>query len=335
MKRFSLAFLLTFFSISSFFALDKNLLSIKITPGISLMNGTINEYVFCSANKNINNMESQLDWDIKNIPVFEFSGDFDFLRYLNINLKASVAIPKRSGNMQDYDWLNSVGGPDGHYPSWKNEDPTELTNYSCHDNFLEKYMTFSVAGGGNIYIPAEIKLTPFIAYYYDFISLNGKEGYKKYKSENLKKTSFSGKVITYKQEINTMLLGLKISVDTLPKMHFDGTFSFSPEKTALNALDYHYINGTNGGTLFWDKFTDLWQINSDIAAQYRFNKYHSIGLTGTIQYIPLSKGQTSYKYLNEDGEISKGQWIPYSTSDTQGGTERLIWSLGINYSFSL
>ncbi len=315
--------LIIFLSIySSVFALDSNSFSFRITPRFEIMNGSINEFVFNENTTNKDNKLSQLDWDIKTIPIFGINADFNLFRYINIGLDGSFGTPLKSGNMQDYDWKNKS---------------TELTNYSIHDNYLLKYLTFSVTGGANIKIPANITITPKLAYYYEFISLDGRDGYKTYKEENWQIIDFTGKVISYLQEMNAFLLGFSVTVETLPQAYFYADFFISPYTTLVNAFDYHYINtvigGITYGTLFWDNCSNIFQLQTHIKAQYRFNKYHSAGLSASLFYIPISKGDTRTKTIDSEGNIISTIWS--APDKNGGGTSRLIWSLGINYSFSL
>lgn len=316
-------FVLLISSISfSLFALDNNFFSMKITSEFSFANGSINEYVFDKACKNTDNKESELDWDIKMIPLLSLEADFDIIKYIHLGIDGYFGLPNRSGNMQDYDWLNSVTD------NWKDQDPKELTNYSIHDNYLEKYIGFRLLGGGNIYLPLEIKITPLIGYQYEFIYFNGVNGYATYKSKNWKKEDFSGAVIAYKQELNAFLAGFSADIKSIPRTYIYADFICSPAMTFINALDYHYIRNQ----LFWDKFTNLWQFKGKLKAQYKFGKYSSAGLSTSIQYIPTVKGPSSWKYLKADGSPSPGNW---TKTEVNGGTRRLIWTLGLNYSFSL
>ena len=335
MKRFILVPFIFLTLLSSNFALANGNLSIKITPRFELANGIINEYVFDEACLNTDNKESQLAWDLKTIPVFGFNADIELHRYVHIDINGSAGIPTRSGYMQDYDWLNSIGSTIG-YPEWELENnPTELTNYSKHENTLKKYITFTASLGGNIYLPARITLTPKIAYQYEFIAFDGKNGFNIYKSNKYQKYDYTDKVISYAQEFNSMLLGLTVNISTLPQMFFTADFMISPKMTFLNALDYHYKPRIfyPYGIAFWDNFTNLFQLQSNITAQYKFNKYHQIGLTGFIQYIPLQKGNTRSNSLTKDQVHAPSGWTDAYING--GGTSRLIWSLGLNYSFSL
>ena len=321
MKKLILTLSVFFISLSVF-ALDTDYFSFKITPEFFFANGTINEYVFNNNCKNTDNKESQLDWDIKMIPILSLSADFDIVKYFYIGINGAIGLSKESGKMQDYDWLNSTT------TGWEMQDPTELTNYSIHDNYLSQYITFSVSSGFNIYLPYEIKLTPKLGYQYEFIAFNGTNGSGKYKySTGWKQIDFTGSVITYKQELNAFLTGFSIDVQSIPHTRISSDIFFCPVMT-LNALDYHYIRSL----LFWDKITNLSQIQVNLKAQYKFDKYNSTGLNASIQYIPLSKGPNFWKYLKADGSPYPGNW---TKTEVNGGTQRLLWTVGINYSFSL
>ena len=337
MKKHFFTFFAVFFyllTVSVVFAEDKpeekDYLSFRITPEFGLLNGTAKEFVFDNACLNKNNKESELDWDVKNIVLFGISGDFDILDYVYAGVSFDVAVPAASGYMQDYDWLNSVT------PRWNNADPYELTNYSRHDNRLEKCLSFSVGAGGNIYLPMDFKVTPFAAYSYDYIGFSGADGYSSYKSDDFKENYFSGKVIAYRQESNAVLLGVKVQTSCLPKTFMSAEVSFSPALTFTNAMDYHLKNGDSlspYGYAYWDKLVNIWQIRAGTRAQFMFNQNHSAGLSATIQYIPLQKGKNYSKPLGKNEVPEKGKWN--ENPGIFGGVQRLLWSVRLSYSFSL
>ena len=334
MKKNYFCLIISLILCSSVFALDSNYLSFKITPRFGVVNGAINEFVFDEVCTNTDNKVSQLDWDIRNIPVFGLKAEFDILRYININVDGSFGIPKKSGYMQDYDWLNSFGGIDPDIPvSWSYDEPTELTCYSKHTNELKRYTDFLISVGGNIFLPYNLRITPFITYQYEFIYLAGQKGFGRYKQADktfyLKDYSDNNKVISYQQEINAMFLGFSILFDNIPRTTLYADFKVSPKMTFLNALDFHYTRNI----VFWDKIDNLWQLKGTIEAQYKFDNHYRAGIITSIQYIPIGKGDTSKKYLNSDGTIKTEKW--YQIGKNSGGTSRFIWSLGINYSFSL
>lgn len=306
----------------------KDYLSMKITPEAGLLNGTINEYVYSTTCLNTDNKMSELDWELKNVPVFSLTADFDILNRAYAGLTGRFGFPVNCGNMQDYDWLNSTKA------AWSYQSPTELTNYSCHDSKISKIFMVMLRVGFNLFLPAEIKLSPYIAYQYDYIGFDSFDGYTIYKSNNYKTSFLQGKVISYSHEINSILTGFKISFTKIPRTSIDGDFCFSPALTFLNAHDFHYMNVAGGyGTAYWDKFNNAWLIKAHLSIQYRFNNNHSSGISGGIEFMPGAKGVTSYKNLGQNGMPSFGQWN--TTSSDSGGTKRFLWTINLNYSFSL
>ena len=309
--------------ISGLFALDSNYLSFRITPLFEIATGRITEYVFDPNCKNTDNKISELDWNVSTIALAGFSADFEIIRYLHLGLQTKFGVGQRSDFMQDYDWLNSVT------PAWQDEDPAENTNFSEHINKLDKAVDFKISAGGNLYLPLEMQLTPYLSYKYEFIRFTATGGYSEYKQNNYEKKQFEGNVISYEQEINTLLLGLNFQAKGIPRTRIMMDFAISPYLTSLKATDYHYLRNT----AFRDSFKNLLQIESDLCAQYCFTKNHAAGIYGRIQYIPLSQGTTAYTSIDKQGNFLSDNW----TDDESGfgGTERFIWSLGLNYSFSL
>ena len=332
MKRALLLSVVIIFSgISSLFALDnkfENYFSFSLTPRFEIASGVINEYVFDQNCKNTDNKLSQLDWNIKPLAIFNLKVDFDIMKYGFLSLSGSLAVPQRTDFMQDYDWENSIGDQLG-YDSWLEDDPTENTSFSEHVNHLDKYINYQISVGGNIYLPLEIKITPYAAYYYEFIKFSSSQGYGLYKWNDFETYPFVGKVIAYEQQINTVLFGINIKADTIPHTSININFNISPNMAKLNAIDYHLTRSI----AFNDRFNNFTLINSEVTAFYRFTKNHKAGFTGKIQYIPLIKGDTYQGTINNDAEMISNDWTKAATDG--GGTERLIWTIGFNYSFSL
>ena len=332
MKRcLLLPLIILFSSISCLFALDNKIekyFSFTINHRFEIASGVINEYVFDKACLNTDNKLSQLDWNIKALAVFNLNTDFNILKYGNLSLSCSLAVPQRSDYMQDYDWENSIGDQMGH-PEWMDDDPTENTSFSEHVNHLDKYINYQVSLGGNIYLPLEIKITPYAAYYYEFIKFSSSQGYGIYKSYDFEVYPFTGKVISYEQQINTVLFGIKLKADCIPRTSINIDFNISPNLAKLNAIDYHLTRNK----AFNDRFNTLTLINSELTALYRFTKNHRAGFSGKIQYIPLKKGDTFEGTTNSEGKITSNNWT--QAGKDSGGTERFIWTFGFNYSFSL
>ena len=318
MKRFFVVFLLLI-CICYCYVFGDEKPSFSFTTDFSLMNGRISEFVFDEACKNTDNLVSRLNWDVKNIPVFNYAFDFAFCKHAFFGFAFKTAFPKASGAMQDYDWLNSIE------TSWHNDPPDQLTNYSYHDNRLSCYYLLGVSAGANIYLPFEFCLKPFAAYEFEYISFDAENGYKKYKADNFKKESFYGKVISYQQEINSFLLGLTVQTTAVKNLFFSTTFMLSPWLTGINALDRHFTRQV----CFYDTPRMTLQLKADTKINYIIKDGHSLGINGFLQYIPLSKGDTHSKSMDALGNPVPGRW--FKDPGAQGGTSRFLWSVGINY----
>ena len=315
MKKTSL-FLIFALNAVSVFAFEN--FTIKITPETGITNGNLYEYVFEDKCTNTDNQESFLDWQVKNLFFAGVNLESDIKKYFNISFDCRVYIPKLSGKMQDFDWLNFSNYPD--------DNPMELTNYSIHDNYLEKFYKFGISAGKNFLLD-KIKLTPYLAWNYSFIQFSGKNGYGLYKW-NKRNNSFEGlTVIDYNNEINSFLLGFKTIVT--PSQHFEAgiNFALSPALSFISAIDKHYENTTASGTLYLDVMNFSWDIKSSVFVRYSFNKYNSIGFKCDAELIPLTKGSDYSCYLPATS-VSINQGV-------QGGTSRFLFSASIFYTLSL
>lgn len=330
MKRFLILSVILLGTNLFMFSLENKIekyFSFSITPQFEINNGIIKEYVFDQECKNTDNKLSELDWHLSTIALFNLQADFNIIKYISLGFSGTFGVPQRSDLMQDYDWENSIGDQLG-YSSWLNDDPTENTSFSEHVNHLDKFINFKTKLGGNIILPAKIKITPYLAYQYDFISFSSSGGVGIYKSHNFEKYPFSGKVISYEQEMHSFLFGLGLSTDIIPRTSIKIDFEFSPKMTNLNAIDYHLTRNV----AFNDRFEKISLINSDIRIQYCFTENHKAGFSARLQYIPLSYGNTYQGKIKKSEKLSADQWNLISS---YGGTERFIWSFGFNYSFSL
>ena len=315
--------------IVNFIFAENKIISVDAKANISLLNGSISEYVFDPASHNTDDVLSRLDWDVKNVPIVSVSVDLTLFKYAYFNLGAGFGFPSTpSGNIQDYDWLNCIPIKNGGFGLPK-QYGTELTNYSIHDNFLNSYRNIFVKIGYNFYLPLKITITPFVAYNYEYLGFDGFDGYRKYKKENWQKIEFSGNVISYFQETNAFLVGIKLISPVLFNLKIDGEFLISPYTSNINALDKHHIRKTH----FMDLMPWSYQLQSSLNLSYSIQKHHKIFVQGFLQYIPVSKGNDYFRYTDENGNYTPTYWT--IDKSCQGGTSRFLWQISLGYCFSI
>ena len=301
--------------ITSFTFAQNKIISVDAKANISLLNGSISRYVFDPDSHNTDDVLSRLDWDVKNVPIVSASVDLTLFKYAYFNLGAGFGFPSTpSGNMQDYDWLNG----------------TELTNYSIHDNFLNSYRNIFVKIGYNFYLPLKITITPFVAYNYEYLGFDGLDGYWECKILDFyKKVEFSGSVISYFQETNAFLVGIKLISPVLFNLKIDGEFLISPYTSNINALDKHHSTKSH----YMDLMPWSYQLQSSLNLSYSIQKHHKIFVQGFLQYIPVSKGNDYFRETDENGNYTPTYWT--IDKSCQGGTSRFLWQISLGYCFSI
>lgn len=306
-------FLIFNFFFASVFASEN--FHFSLTPEIGLLNGNIYEYVFEDACTNTNNLVSKLDWEVQNIPFVEISTNFDFFKYINFSFGGKIGLPKKSGFIKDYDWLN--------YCYWQDDDPTELTHFSISTNKLNTFYSLNASLGINFSINKNNKITIFTAYDYFYIGFDAYDGYYSYKNYDWEKITLSGKVISYFQEYNTFLVGIKTN-HKISKWNFDFLVSFSPNLCTNNALDFHYLTST----LYWDNIKNVFQLNTKFSSSFEIEKHSKIGISFSCKYVPTSKGKNYYTQISSEGKITGTNW---STQNAFGGSSNFLYSFFIFY----
>ena len=310
---------LLFFSVVqiNIFALENFDISIHLDSGI--LNGQVKEYVFSPACKNTDNMESKLTWDLDNIPYNEITIDLDLFKNFNISFTTKFAASQRSGVMQDCDWLNSVT------TEWKNDDPTELTNYSIHRNVLNDFYSFRISAGYNFRINPIFTVTPFVSWDYDYIHFSAYDGYGIYKVNNFEQINFNGRVICYKNEFNSFMPGIKLSINPFEKFNVTVTGMYNFALGFNNALDYHYTRLT----LFNDEINFTQVLKGKLSINFCITKNIVIGASINGQFTPIAKGRDYIILIDGDGEILNPSKKPVAAL---GGNSNNIWYGGISCS---
>ena len=323
MKKKIFIFLVLFFVIGSLFSMDffsvapvKNpnkSFSVEITPSFGVMFGRASEHVYLDYDyyegiKDYNPKLSQLDYDFT-FPYFSLTVDSILFKYLYLGGSFSIGIPLECGIMQDYDWLN------GYSPNhqWANE----LTNYSKHENHLDSYFDCKLNIGPNINILNKVSLIPLVGFGLDSIQFSASNGKCKYgvvrdgaytpiSSEN-EEFELSGKDIIYSQYSSAVNggsliqfnLGLKYSLDFIPRIKILGSFLFYPFYT-ISSYDYHIRTNTEYISVVEHSF----KFSTDLQVSFKINSFLFAGVFGQFDIVPQLRGVSYSKYASYNGAYS-------------------------------
>lgn len=323
MKKKIFVFLVLFFVIGSLFSMDffsvapvKNTnksFSVEITPSFGVMFGRASEHVYLDYDyyegiKDYNPKLSQLDYDFT-FPFFSLTVDSILFKYLYLGGSFSIGIPLECGIMQDYDWLN------GYSPNhqWANE----LTNYSKHENHLDSYFDCKLNIGPNINILNKVSLIPLVGFGLDSIQFSASNGKCKYgvvkdgaytpiSSEN-EEFELSGKDIIYSQYSSAVNggsliqfnLGLKYSLDFIPRIKILGSFLFYPFYT-ISSYDYHIRTNTE----YISVVEHSLKFSTDLQVSFKINSFLFAGVFGQFDIVPQLRGVSYSKYASYNGAYS-------------------------------
>ena len=174
-----------------------------------------------------------------------------------------------------------------------------------------------------------ITVTPFVEYNYEYLGFDGFDGYTEYKQHNWQKKECSGSVVSYFQETNAFLVGIKLISPVLFNLKIDREFLISPYATNINSLDKHYMRQIH----FIDLMPRSYQLQSNLNLSYSIHKHHKVFVQGFLQYIPVSKGNDYFRETDENGNYTPTTWT--IVKNVQGGTSRFLWQISLGYCFSI
>ena len=136
-------------------------------------------------------------------------------------------------------------------------------------------------------------------------------------------------MISYFQETNAFLVGVKLISPVLFNLKIDGEFLISPYTSNINTLDKHHLRQTH----FIDLMPWSYQLQSSLNLSYSIQKHHKIFVQGFLQYIPVSKGNDFFRDTDENGNYTPTDWT--IDKSCQGGTSRFLWQISLGYCFSI
>ena len=232
---------------------------------------------------------SQLLWDIK--PIFYYGLSLDFSRtqpmaqwgfFTTLSLKN--AIPGKSGEMEDRDWMSV--------------ENSGLTHYSTHDAFANNLFLLDLSAGLSFPIKRLLLLKPYVAMSYMHFDFSGKYGHGTYAqhlgggkyasiNDTPQKVSFSDweKVINYTQDWLSVGPGISIAYYFFNIFCAELFFQISPW-VLCNDLDEHLTTGyqfrdyMRGGLYIEPGFHFSWFAGKRLELSLDFSWRHINGTRG-------------------------------------------------------
>jgi outer membrane protease len=211
------------------------------------INGRALEYVYAQSGQTVNEILSELIWDIK--PVFYYGLEVDFGRinlmkapgfFASLSFKAGV--PGDSGDLEDRDWMSS--------------ENSNLTHFSSHTNKTREFLSLDAAAGVSIPLRPYLYLKPFISGSWTRFSFAGRDGYGIYArkktdnpasyhdiDDNPERNSFIGReVINYTQDWYFLAAGVSAGTDILSPFSLEIFFQISPLSYCVAVDDHFYYD---------------------------------------------------------------------------------------------
>ena len=323
MKKFLLTPLILALTAFSSAADGLKNLSLSIEPIFGIKNGQIDEYVFQNNSFYSDDKLSELNWKIKN-ELYLGAKINAALRNFFAQARLSFALPAKSGEMLDSDWLNiQLSGQAG---------SLYKTNYSESDNHLDNDIDFGLKAGYDFLLKERLHIKPALAFDYTNTKFtasggtgwygNSKDGggYYPYSDpEHQTIYSFSGDVIGYKREGYYFWLGSDFSVELPADISLTAGFFAAPYARLLS-YDTHIQQNRKFADVTAGFFSAF---RTNIGAEYEISKKHVVSLSAEYFYLKTIRGKS---YIKNSGEKSYTQ-----NSDTDGGAGAKYLDITLSY----
>ena len=279
----------------------------EFSASAGMRNTTVKEFVYQD-----DYTLSRLDWNADLIPILNANARFDFFNIVT-DLSLLAGLPVKIGSMQDYDWNGT--------------DKSKVTDFSTHDLEVNYLFEAELKTGYNFNIlssnvPVKLKLLPQAGFLFRVQKFEGMDGYGQYASKNnvtywnesLKKTEFSGSVITYEQFYYLPFISLEANCVPISFLNLKLYGRFYPLAIA-EAFDSHLQRNT----IFDDYMNN--GIGFSAGTEVCFKNF---ALSFCYEWLKWDTGKTL------SGIIDSGN---YYTENTTPGLSSSTFSLMLSYKF--
>ena len=295
--------------------------SFTISPLAGFLYGHAQEIVYKYSGRD--QYLSELLWDLKPLIYFGLAADFGpsdpFQRHGFIATSSfKFGIRRRSGILEDRDWLN--------------DQHNLVTHYSRHDVYSRNAILADLSAGYSWRLTDFLALRAFAEFSFMHFSWSGEDGYTQYPpstppfppwDSTLPKRYLYGEVILYTQNWFIFAPGFSLKGRINSRFSLEGNFSYTP-LIYCAARDDHLLRTDMGpeGGIFWDFPTFGHYFNGGGRFVFSPNNNLDISLSISYRYITGSRGRTYEQHTSNN--------IAFQTSDDGAGAGYSALDIGLS-----
>jgi len=256
---------------------------LSVAAQVGALYGTTYEIVY--QNERSNEYLSELQWELKPFFVLGMDVSLEPVRtrgfFSSFCLKAGF--PGVSGVMEDRDW----------YP------PGILSNFSSHTNKTLVSVLLTLDAGFSFPVTEWFFLRPFISFDYIFFTMEGRNGYYRYASNDWEAMPLSGPVISYSQNWFLFSPGFSLKF-TLNHITIKGEVKITPLIFCVG-IDDHLLTKTTYTDYMFGKFAVEPALDISFANSSGFD----VGVNCSYWFITEARGNT---FEHNHGNYNATSW---------------------------
>jgi len=264
----------------------------SLCPQFGFFYGHVEEMVYPPP-ENKADLLSLLLWDMKPVFYYGLLMDFSPVRPMErqgffSGLSMKYGIPGPSGSMVDKDWLL--------------KEYAGITNYSIHDNITKEIFLLDFLTGFSFPVRNILLIKSFVNISYMLFRFSGENGFGLYALDTHPEYSFSGEVISYRQEWFYVAPGVSVGYGYNGNLSAEISFMITPLVLCAD-LDEH--KGRN--IQFRENMTGGVMIEPGLRLFMAVSKRLNISCDISWRYISGTRGLTYRRPIGSGNYIQDGE----------------------------
>ncbi len=280
--------------------------------------GDIRELVFESDVNGKQKILSELQWQHLFSTYIEVTSNFRYKKIF-FDLKLRTAIPSRVGEIYNSDYLIP--------------NSTEKTNFSMHENYLDKNISFGFIGKVPFYLHNRWIIAPSVGLSVENKKWSAMHGYKQYSpindlqeiGDDTPKVPLYGNIISYDQLIIYPLIGVENQIEISKNLILNLGTTIYPY-IYINAVDNHYLRDRE----FKDRMHGVFGIKTTVETTvFPFKNNQDVGLKFSTSYEKYhTKGDTT---VSQIGELAGSNILGFYQNEAGATNAFFTMSMGVSF----